>query len=410
MSMDPVAHLRDPDPPTPDESTLAGVQRRSRQRHRRRLGGSITVAAVTVLALSISVVVSRRDEDGVRLASEVTVTTSQVVTVTTTPTTPAAFVPTGDVARCFPEAATPVRPSSAAAGTGGDAWPDGAPPLLALTSRGQVWVLHGGRAERWTPTSGSANHRYLWARWEDAGTILASRLVDTPAVVLDRLISPGQATPVATFPYTVSTRAPGGFCPIDGYLANFAARPDGVVLAKHRAGPIPHSCPYGASPEDCTSPEGLSFEIRLTPTISQPGSDPGSFIGSNGTTLVADAERSSAFASLTGSSISVVRPDAEVACCYGGQSGSAFSLSPQGDKVAFSPDGTELRVAELGRAGEVGRPVWRASDQITATAFTSSWIAVAHGGSISLVSPDGSQHLNLATPLLEGVASLDWAA
>lgn len=407
MSMDPVAHLRDPDPPTPDEATLAGVRRRSRQRHRRRAGGSITVAAVAVLALSISVVVSRRDNDAVRLASDATVTTSQAPT----PTPPPAFAPTGDVARCFPEAATPVPLPSAAAPTGGNAWPAGAPPLLALTSGGQVWVLHGGQATLWTPSVGSANHRYLWARWEDAGTIVASRLVDTPAVVLDRLSSPGQATPVATLPYTVSTDAPVGFCPIDGYLAGFAARPDGVVLARHMAGPIPHSCPYLAgSAGACESPEGLSFEIRPTSTLSQRGSNPGRFLGSGGTTLVADAERSSAFASLTGSSISVMRPDAEVACCHGGQSGSAFSLSPEGDELAFSPDGTELRVAELGRAGETGRSVWRAPERITATAFTSSWLAVAHGGSISLVSPDGTRRLDLATPPLLGVTSLDWAA
>jgi len=410
MSVGPLDHLRDPDPPTPDEATLAGVLRRSRQRHRRKMGGTVIVAASAVLVLSISLVASRNG-DVVRVASDAGVTTSQAATVTTTLAPPAGFVPAGDVARCFPESTAPVPAPSATAVPGGDAWPEGAPPLLVLTSAGQVWVLQGGQAKLWTLAGGSADHRYLWARWEDAGTILASRLDDTPAVVLDRLTNPGQAIPVATLPYTVSTDGPPGDCPIDGYLAGFAARPDGVVLAKHSARGFAHSCPHprGGAPANCGPLGGLSFEIRPTSALSRTGPDSGDYINSRETTLVADAERSNAFAYITAGTISVIRRDAGVACCQGSQNGTAFSLSPQGDKIAYSPDGTDLRVADLGRTGEVGRSVWQAPDRITATAFTTSWIAAAHGGTISLVSPDGTQSLKLAAPNLQGVTSLDWA-
>jgi hypothetical protein len=106
----------------------------------------------------------------------------------------------------------------------------------------------------------------------------------------------------------------------------------------------------------------------------------------------------------------VNRPGAQPECCSGGQSGSSFSLRPDGDLLAYSPDGTDLRVAELTPPGAAGRSLWRAPARITATAFSSSWVAVAYGGSIALVSPDGTRHLNLASPLLEGVTSLDWAA
>lgn len=413
MSTDPLAHLRDPDPPAPDQATLAAVRHRAQRRRRRHRAASITIAAVAVLALSISVAVTRRDGDGLQVATDATVTTREVATVSTAPAPPPGVAPTGDVARCFPEAATPQPAPSPTSSTGSDPWPDGAPPLLALTGQGQVWVLHGGKATLWTPPTGSTNHRYLWARFEDAGTILASRLVDTAAVVLDRLTLPGQATPVATLPYTVSAQAIPGSCPIDGYLARFAARPEGVVLAKHVVGPIAPSCPARADGASCSpAAGGLTFEIRPTSTLSQPGSNPGIFIGTSGnTTMVADAERSSAYAWLDPTAgISVVRPDTPVPCCYGGQRGSAFSLSAQGDQLAYSPDGTDLRVVELVRASDTGRQVWKAPQQITATAFTTSWVAVAHGTSISLLSPDGTRHLDLATPQLHGIKSLDWAA
>lgn len=312
MSSDPLAHLRDPHPPVPDRVTLAAVRHRAQLRRRRHRAVSLTIAAVTLLALSLSVAVTRRDGDGLRVASDATVTTREAATLGTAPTPPPGFIHTGDVARCFPEAATPQPSPSAVTRTASDPWPDDAPPLLALTGQGQVWVLHGGQATLWTPPTGSTNHRYLWARFEDAGTILASRLVDTPAVVLDRLTLPGQATPVATLPYTVSEQATPGFCPIDGYLAGFAARPDGVVLAKHVVGPIAHSCPARADAASCSTADGLTFEVRPTSALNQPGTNPGGFIGTSGTTtLVADAERSSAYAWLapTGG-ISVARPDA----------------------------------------------------------------------------------------------------
>lgn len=84
-------------------------------------------------------------------------------------------------------------------------------------------------------------------------------------MVLDRLTVPGQATLVATLPYTVSEQAIEGFCPINGYLAGFASRPDDVVLAKHVAGPIAHSCPARAEPASCSTADGLTFESAPPP-------------------------------------------------------------------------------------------------------------------------------------------------
>jgi hypothetical protein len=416
VSTDPLLHLRDPEPPTPDLSTLARVRRRARQRQRRRLALGVTMAAVAALAASTTLAIARREADVVQVASDGAVTSTSVPpSVSTRPAPSTGFVPTGDVSRCFPEATVAVPPpSDTEVSIGGAGWPDGAPPLLALTSRGQIWVERAGGSELWTLESGPTAHRYLWARWEDAGTILASRLVETQAVVLDRLTAPGQATVVAELPYTVSDQAPAGFCPIDGYLAAFAARPEGVVLARHRPGPIPHSCPARTQAINmwaCQSPQGVSFEIRGTAGIAQPGTGLGGFIGGHEPTrMVADAARSSTFAYLTGATISVHRPGAQPECCSGGQSGSSFSLRPDGDLLAYSPDGTDLRVAELTPPGAAGRSLWRAPARITATAFSSSWVAVAYGGSIALVSSDGTRHLNLASPKLDGVTSLDWAA
>ncbi len=128
-----------------------------------------------------------------------------------------------------------------------------------------------------------------------------------------------------------------------------------MILAKHLPGPIPQA--YARScvaPSGCDSPQGLTFEIRGD--LSQPGRDLGAFIGRLKTNaVVADASASTAFACLQGDLIEIMHAEAPVRCCFGGQSGSSFSLSPTGDQLAYSPDGTRLQVAPLVQAGDSGR-------------------------------------------------------
>jgi hypothetical protein len=318
------------------------------------------------------------------------------------------------VATCFPDPFPAHEGPTSPREVDIASWPQDAPALSVLAGNGELWVVDDGMATAWTTNSseGTGAPGYLWARWEPGGTILASRLVDAPEIRLERLSGPEQATVAADLPFTVSDHAPAGYCPIDGYLATFAVGPSGVTLVRHHAGPLPHGCPAGAvgdtSTTDqwrCASPEGTSFEPRPG-DLTANDADTGMFIGS-AARLVADATQAPAYAILQGDDIEVVRPGSQPDCCYGGQHGSAFSLAPHGDRLAYTPDGQKLMIAGLDPGGSE-QVVWESPDRISATAFDDRWLAVAHGNHVSLITPDGTETLLpvfAATP----ITTLDWA-
>jgi hypothetical protein len=286
-----------------------------------------------------------------------------------------------------------------------------------LEGNGDLWVIDRGTARAWSTGRyvGDAASGYVWARFAADGTIYASRLVDGPRVDLEHLDRPEHLAATIALPFTVNPRAPAGYCPIDGYLATFAIGPEGLVLVRHQAGPIAHSCPRpppsntttSFDPWRCQSPEAITFELRSNPFTAK-GNELGDQFGGYGK-VVSDSVSSTAFAVFDGHTLTVVTPDGTPECCGGGQHGTAFALSPDGTRLAFSPDGRHVNLANLERAENPGNPLWTAPDRVDGLAWTGAWIVVSHGGSLTLVSTvDGTTH-DLTGFEPGPVLSLDWS-
>jgi len=375
----------------PDVAPGRDAVARRHQVRRRRLGASLAVAVVVVLVAAVAVVAVAGPDDP---------SGQQVVAGpgTTVPLAPA-------VALCFPTLTSGVP--STATNHAVHGWPDGQAPLLALTAAGELWVVDGSHATLWT--AGDVAPGYLWARWASDGTIYASRVTGS-AVQLEHLTAPGQASVAVTLPFTVSARAPAGHCAIDGYLAGFSIGPEGLLLVKHLPGPIPHSCPATATPDTdpwrCASPEATSYEVRARDFTAK-GTDPGLSSGSSSPRpLVADSTDSSTFGVAEGADgheLLVVRPDLPATCCYGGQTGVAFALSPDGHGIAVATDqGLVLLAAPAPLS------LWTSPDPVTAMAWSGDHLAVGHGGTVTLVSTVDGQARDLAGFAIGPIATLDW--
>jgi hypothetical protein len=403
-----LAPLRDHNPPEPDDRDYEAVQARARTLRTRRWsmrGGAAALLAIVVAAAAVGISGMRDEGESIRTTRSA---------ANTTPTTP---LPIRPEMRCFPHG-FPSHIPTASRDVAVSGWPRGLPPLLVLEGNGDLWVIDGGRARAWSTgrSGGPAASGYLWAQFAPDGTIYATRLVDTTEIDLEHLTKPDHVAGTQTLPFTVKPDAPAGYCPIDGYLATFSIGPEGLVLINHQAGPVAHHCPYipkttPTSEWTCQSPEAVTFEIRSTPFAplgTQTGVGFGGYV-----TIVGDSTHAAAFA-VEGEgvdrTVTVVRPNGTPECCYGGQKGTAFALSPEGSRIAFSSDGRHLDLAGLTRAQDAGQTLWTAPNRIDGLAWSGTWIVVAHGGNLTLVSAINGDAFNLDGFAPGATTTLDWAS
>jgi hypothetical protein len=263
--------------------------------------------------------------------------------------TPAA--PAGPAARlrklCFPGGQAPSATRTASVST--RSLPAAVGPVLAVTTSGQVWVLKAGQATRWTTASSSPASRYLWARWMPDGTILASRarVGATGGVVeLDRFSGPQKRSLAASLPYSVRADAPDGYCPIEGHLATFAAVPAGVVLLRHLAGPLQHSCPVASAAGRwyCEKAEGYTLDLRTASLAPNAAFDSGRALVMGTPFVSADAAAADALIVAVG----------DTATIYDAANG-GWNTRPTNRFSALSADG-QLIARESSTAAVVSTP------------------------------------------------------
>ncbi|HEU5001929.1 MAG TPA: hypothetical protein VFW71_04005 [Actinomycetota bacterium] len=319
-------------------------------------------------------------------------------------------------ALCFP-ALQPTAVAPPATQSVTETLPADLPQLLLIGTDGQLWVLSGEVLTRWT--TGEVTGGYEWGQWQAGGSILASTVAGG-TVRLDRLSAPGRATPFVTLPYTVKASAPAGFCPINGYLTGFAASPEGLILLRHSAGPIEHSCPPlppGATepPWRCASPEGLSMEVRTADGAPKPSLPPyGLFAGPNAPsasqTAVVAAHANPVAGMVLGGEISTEYPVGDDTCCEtdSAQKGTAFAFSPDGSQLAVATRAGEVRVVPTATPMAVGRLLWTSPGPVTALALTAGTLAVAHGSAVTLVAVATGAAVTLELGALGPMTCLDW--
>ncbi len=373
-----------------------------RRRHRNVRTAQVAAAIVTVVALVAGVAMWRSSD-----------TTSSGLKVVTSPT-PTAPVDAA-LARCFPTLApqsgddgVPIAGGSTLRG-----WPSAAADLLVLSASGELSVIHDGAVADW-------GTGYLWARWGQDDSIYASRL-ESQEVAIDRLTGPGQAIQVVRLPFTMKADAPAGYCAMDGYQADFSIGPEGMVLFRHTAGPVQHSCPAlapnSASPDTtedpwrCASPEAIEWEVRTGDFTSQ-GQDLGGG-GSGGTPLapiqlLADSANARNFAEASGRLV-VSAGKVPPFCCGSAPAGDVLAEGPYGGQWATAT-GRELSLVAPGLTppDPVPHLLWTSADPITAMAWSGSWLAVVHGNTLSLVSSADGHAVDVAT-LTGPVRDLDWS-
>ena len=312
---------------------------------------------------------------------------------------------------CFPQLTDRAGTSPATEKVSG--WPAGVPSLMVLTTSGDVWVVHNGTATNWTPPGGGL----MWARWAHDGTLYATT-VRASAVEVLHLTSPGHATTVVTLPFTVKADAPVGSCPINGYLTGFALGPEGLVLVRHTAGPWAHSCPAvpqdspaATDPSRCQSNEVISFDVR-TGDLQSAGAGPGSSWGGTLQTqrpVVSDGANTSTVAFKVSSTLEIMRIGGAPPCCFGGQSGTAFALSSDGTRLAYSPDGHAIQLTGVENTQNSGPPLATMDDEVMSLAWTQGWISAAHGSSLSLVSDIAGEQRALMGLHVDPIATMDWS-
>jgi hypothetical protein len=382
-----------------DQASVAPGRDAVQRRLRRRRVLQTTAGAAVVLVLLAA---------GVAMRSSSTSSSLHVITQPNDVATPR-----GELARCFPTS-TPVAggPRSALHEWSSGSWPSHAPELLVLSDAGDLWVIHHGSGADW-------GTGYLWARWGQDGSIYASRL-EGQAVVIDRLTGPGQATPAVRLPFTMKASAPAGYCAMDGYQADFSIGPEGMVLFRHAAGPVPHSCPArppatsSTTTEDpwrCASPEAIEWEVR-TGDFTEPGQDLGG--GSGGSTplapvqLLTDSANARNFLEAFGRmvvSAGVIDPS----CCGSAPAGDVLAEGPYGGQWATAA-GREVSIVGPGLTPPQTTPrlLWTAPDPITAMAWTGSELAVVHGTTLTLVSTADGSATDIAA-LSGPIRDIDWS-
>lgn len=177
----------------------------------------------------------------------------------------------------------------------------------------------------------------MWACWLTDGSILTARLGNAD-VELDRFLAPDRSVPVAHLAYTIKATAPQGSCPMNGYLATFAVVDAGVVFLLHAVGPWQHSCRAQAPPSSCSSPETYSIEVRGAHALAAVGRATGDSAGGAGlgrTKLVSANRVTDTIEIDEGSDSMAMRVGVtDRLCCLGGQSGTAYALSPSGTSLA----------------------------------------------------------------------------
>jgi len=265
--------------------------------------------------------------------------------------------------------------------------------LLVLTNAGALWVIDGGKATIWSAGSDRAEYSAIvWARWLADGSILAARAGHAD-VELDEFSAAGRFVPVAHLAYTIKAAAPRGSCPINGYLATFAVVDAGVVLLPHQAGPWGHSCPPRSAPSACVSPESYSIEVRDASHLATVGRGTGDTAGGAGighTRLVSASRATDTIVIDEGSDGMAMRVGPSHFCCLGGQSGTAYAASPDGQKIAYAikPGGRDVLVGSLDPTSDAdkrGASLWISPDTISAMAWTGETLAVAHGSRLTFV-------------------------
>jgi hypothetical protein len=266
--------------------------------------------------------------------------------------------------------------------------------LLVLADDGTLWVIDGDKATLWSV--GSVDTQYsgiVWARWLTDGSILAAR-VGHADVELDELSAPNQSVAVAHLPYTAVGGAAPGECRLNGYPASFAVIAAGVVFL-HSPGTL--QCEDAQPVTDPQTQCGTPFFPEVRPASDLSVAGPGNDV-SQGGTLIASASRASNTIVIYGPTVSamIVGP-VDTKCCFGGQAGTAYTISPDGHQLAYASatDSQQVRVAAIGylntRVQQLGAAIWRSPDPIKSMAWINNTLAVAHGNSISLVTvPTGT--------------------
>jgi hypothetical protein len=294
-----------------------------------------------------------------------------------------------------------------------DVVPVGLPDLVVVDRRGDVWLIPSAG----TGTSPSlAGSGYAWAEFGPGGSIYASRI--TPdEIVIDRLGVRG-AERMLELPYDISPSAPNGFCGLDGYLAQFAIGANRLILMKHSPGPVPHSCPAElpsrstttTDPWRCQSPETVSPEVR---DLSHPAVLGHSDSGYGRYEVAAGAAESDAMVVYGGGSATVDvgrRHGSGPRFLDGALSGRAFSMSPAGDEVVYSPDGLRVvrsAVTDLERS----RNVFALRHNVAATAAGRSWVAAVDGEHVTVgdAGERNPEPIVLSWITFDGIASIDLA-
>jgi hypothetical protein len=373
-----------------------------RRRHRNVRTAQVAASITAVVALVAGVAMWRSSD-----------TASSGLHVVTGPTDTLPVDPA--LARCFPtlaaqseDAGGPIVGGSTLRG-----WPSATADLLVLTDSGALSVIRDGQVAEW----GSG---YLWARWGQDGSIYASRL-EGSLVAIDRLTGPGQATQVVRLPFTMNADAPAGYCAMDGYQADFSIGPEGMVLFRHAAGPVQHSCPAvppatgspttTVDPWRCASREAIEWEVRTGDFTSQ-GQDLGG--GGSGATplapvqLLADSANARNFAEASGRVV-VSAGKLPPFCCGSAPAGDVLAEGPYGGQWATAT-GRELSIVGPGLTppDPVPHLLWTSPDPITSMAWSGTDLAVVHGDTLSLVSSADGHAVDVAT-LTGPVRDVDWS-
>ena len=366
-------HLADPSPPGPGRDERDAVALRVQMLRRRRTRRRLEVACLLATAVVVAVVAVAQRSDPQHVA---TASGSQPPDGTRH----GPLSPGEAEQQCFAPHTDAHQGGSAPTLTN---WPAGLPSLLAVDGQGRLWVVRDGAAAEWTQgVEGAAAIGIRWARWAPDGSIYASRLIDSPAVEIDRFEGPGTATKAFELPFTVSQTAPAGTCPIDGDMDTFTLGSDGFVFAHHVPGPIPHSCPAGAPQSSCVSAEGTTFEKRSLAGDSS--GDLGDFAGARETMGGENADGSWIIQKRDGGA-DVEHLGGTPQCCFGGLPGQAFALSPDGSQLAAA-DGATVSVGHTDPSGPSSVLFVDQQPLGTAMAWTGQTLAVARGDRLALLS------------------------
>lgn len=329
---------------------------------------------------------------------------------------------------------------------------EGLPRLLAVERDGDVWVVDGGKAARWTDIERTPTEPcgYFFGRFGPDGAVYASRL-GRGRVIIDRITGPGEVERLLDLPFAYEGRfgCETGQAPHEalGYLESFSVSEEGLLLLKHVV-LDPDTCDpaEGYCPE--YEPEEVWFvELRPWSALDQEGRTAGPVGGTRplmgnfipdvlvaGETAdgreVAFVQSVNKFFGWQYLLVSV--PDLSIRpCCPGdedvAQTLGTFAPSPAGDALVFTDSGygTPVRGAEFGvprlyllRKGSSPEVIYRDGDKTPfgdALAWTDDRVAFSWHfdnlpsirDGIAVISVDGGEPVD--TGLRFGwLGALDW--